>query len=61
MSRVASQWTLRDYYTTFRLSRKEARAEVEMMIREGYLYALQITENLPAQRYAFLEKDNDNE
>lgn len=46
-------WTLRDYYTTLRLSKVDAQKELDMLIRERHVIPQELKEGQKAVRYEF--------
>lgn len=59
MEKCGRDWTTRDYYATFRLRKAVAAAEIDMLVREGYVIVLPVIDSKPAQRYRFTEKDRE--
>jgi len=46
-------WTLRDYYTTLRMSKVDAQKELDMLIRERHVIPQELKEGQKAVRYEF--------
>lgn len=47
-------WTLRDYYTTLRMSKVDAQKELDMLIRERHVVPMELKEGQKAVRYEFV-------
>lgn len=49
-------WTLRDYYTTLRLTKMDALKEVELFIRDQRIEQHEMSEGQKTVRYSFMER-----
>ena len=54
---VGEEWTLRDYYTVFKLKKVDAQLEIDMFCREGHVVTLPMKENQKTLRYKFLGEE----
>ncbi len=54
---IGEEWTLREYYSVFKLKKMDAQMEIDMFLREGHVIVLEMKENQKTLRYKFLGEE----
>jgi len=54
---IGEEWTLREYYSVFKLKKMDAQMEIDMFLREGHVTVLEMKENQKTLRYKFLGEE----
>ena len=53
--RMGDEWSLRDYYSVFKLKKMEAQRELDLFQREGHIVVLEPKEHQRVMRYSFVD------